>query len=96
MTRTLGSANVFKETGVKVPPVFSLNSSPIRFHPKVQCICPSFADTAILGDQAHRDMLEKNYGILTVEEVSEGFMQLVENCDNGAVVIVFKVFLVSF
>ena len=37
-------------------------------------------------------MLEKNYGILTVEEVSEGFMQLVENCDNGAVVIVFKVF----
>ena len=24
MTRTLGSANVFKETGVKVPPVFSL------------------------------------------------------------------------
>ena len=40
-------------------------------------------------------MLKKNYGILTVEEVSEGFMQLVENCDNGAVVIVFKVFLVS-
>ena len=40
-------------------------------------------------------MLEKNYGILTVEEVSEGFMQLVENCGNGAVVIVFKVFLVS-
>jgi len=73
MTRTLGSANVFKETGVKV-----------------QCICPSFADTAILGDQAHRDMLEKNYGILTVEEVSEGFMQLVENCGNGAAVIVFK------
>ena len=58
---------------------------------KVQCICPSFADTAILGDQAHRDMLEKNYGILTVEEVSEGFMQLVENCGNGAAVIVFKV-----
>ena len=29
MTRTLGSANVFKETGVKVRPVFSLNSSPI-------------------------------------------------------------------
>ena len=40
-------------------------------------------------------MLEKNYGILTVEEVSEGFMQLVENCGNGAVVIVFKVFLIS-
>ena len=29
MTRTLGSDNVFKETGVKVRPVFSLNSSPI-------------------------------------------------------------------
>ena len=39
--------------------------------------------------------MEKNYGILTVEEVSEGFMQLVENCGNGAAVIVFKVFLVS-
>ena len=45
--------------------------------------------------QDNRDMLEKNYGILTVEEVSEGFMQLVENCGNGAAVIVFKVFLVS-
>ena len=40
-------------------------------------------------------MLKKNFGILTVEEVSEGFMQLVENCGNGAVVIVFKVFLIS-
>ena len=36
-------------------------------------------------------MLKKNFGILTVEEVSEGFMQLVENCGNGAAVIVFKV-----
>merc|ERR1719204_1408762 len=77
MTRTLGSESTFKETGVKV-----------------QCICPSFADTAILNDKdggkTNRDMLEKNYGILTVEEVSEGFMQLVENCGNGAAVIVFK------
>ena len=40
-------------------------------------------------------MLEKNYGILTVEEVSEGFMQLVENCGNGAAVIVFKVLILS-
>ena len=81
---------------------------------QVQCICPSFADTAILNDkdggktnrdlldnhyyyhcQDNRNMLKKNYGILTVEEVSEGFMQLVENCGNGAVVIVFKVFSVS-
>jgi len=77
MTRTLGSDNVFKETGVKV-----------------QCICPSFADTAILDDKdggkTNRAVLEKTFGILTVEEVSEGFMQLVENCGNGAAVIVFK------
>jgi len=77
MTRSLGSKETFKETGVKV-----------------QCICPSFADTAILNDpdggNTNRAMLEKNYGILTVEEVSEGFMQLVENCGNGAAVIVFK------
>ena len=61
----------------------------------MQCICPSFADTAILNDldggNTNRTMLEKTYGILTVEEVSEGFMQLVENCGNGAAVIVFKV-----
>jgi len=77
MTRTLGSSTAFKETGVKV-----------------QCICPSFADTAILKDEkggnSHRDQLEKNYGLLTVEEVADGFMQLVENCGNGAAVIVFK------
>ena len=29
--------------------------------------------------------------IPSVEEVSEGFMQLVENCANGAAVIVYKV-----
>merc|ERR1719239_1345286 len=77
MTRTLGSSETFKETGVKV-----------------QCICPSFADTAILDDpdggNKNREMLQKIYGILTVEEVSEGFMQLVKNCGNGAAVIVFK------
>jgi len=76
MTRTLGSNETFKETGVKV-----------------QCICPAFADTAILNDffnDTNRSMLEKKFGILTVEEVSEGFMQLVENCGNGAAVIVFK------
>ena len=62
---------------------------------QVQCICPSFADTAILDDpdggNKNREMLQKIYGILTVDEVSEGFMQLVENCGNGAAVIVFKV-----
>jgi len=77
MTRTLGSKEVFRETGVKV-----------------QCICPAFADTAIIDDKdggrTFRDTLEKNFGILTVEEVSEGFMQLVESCGNGAAVIVFK------
>merc|ERR1712172_451788 len=81
MTRTLGSSDTFKETGVKV-----------------QCICPSFADTAILNDpdggNKNREMLQKNYGILTVEEVSEGFMQLVENCANGAAVIVFYDFTI--
>ena len=68
---------------------------PFQFSPQVQCICPSFADTAILNDpdvgNTNRVMMEKNYGILTMEEVSEGFMQLVENCGNGAAVIVFKV-----
>ena len=139
MTRTLGSDNVFKETGVKVhlhlfilrcncfqywelvpsnityipyqqchqssaSLAIPLKSSPppqlssfllVTLFTQVQCLCPSFADTAILNDKdggkTNRDMLEKTYGILTVEEVSEGFMQLVENCGNGAAVIVFKV-----
>ena len=93
MPRTLGSNETFKETGVKVWSFFHI--FPFSFSPQVQCICPSFADTAILNDpdggNANRTMLEKTYGILTVEEVSEGFMQLVENCGNGAAVIVFKV-----
>ena len=92
MTRSLGSNETFKETGVKV---FFSFFSPSSLFFQVQCICPSFADTAIINDpdggKKYRTMLEKNYGILTVEEVSEGFMQLVENCGNGAAVIVFKV-----
>lgn len=77
MTKSLGCKDAFRETGVKV-----------------QCICPSFADTAIIDDEdggdTFRKKLNENFGILSVEDVSEGFMQLVENCDNGATVIVFK------
>ena len=76
MTRTLGSKNVFQETGVKV-----------------QAICPCFADTAIIDDKdggrEFRAQLEASTGILAVEEVAEGFMQLVEHCGNGAAVLVY-------
>jgi len=76
MTRTLGSRDVFQETGVKV-----------------QAICPCFADTAIIDDKdggaKYREQLAATTGILAVEEVAEGFMQLVQNCGNGAAVIVY-------
>merc|ERR1712142_346909 len=77
LTRTLGSAVVYKETGVKV-----------------QCICPSFVDTAIIidhdGGDTFRTYLKKSFGLLTVEDVSDAFLQLIQTCDNGAALAVYK------
>merc|ERR1719184_291214 len=77
LTRTLGSAAVYKETGVKV-----------------QCICPSFADTAIIidhdGKTTFKTYLQKNFGLLTVEDVSEAFLELIQSCGNGAAIAVYK------
>merc|ERR1712192_125037 len=59
---------------------------------KVQCLCPCFADTAIIDDKdggnTFRKSLESSIGVLPVESVAEAFMQLVEKCDNGAALIV--------
>jgi len=59
---------------------------------KVQCLCPCFADTAIIDDKdggnTFRRSLENSIGILTVESVADAFLQLVEKCDNGAALIV--------
>jgi len=59
---------------------------------KVQCICPCFADTAIIDDKdggkTFRKTLEDSIGILSVESVADAFMQLVENCGNGEALIV--------
>jgi len=59
---------------------------------KVQCLCPCFADTAIIDDKdggnTFRRSLENSIGILSVESVADAFMQLVEKCDNGAALIV--------
>merc|ERR1712192_108505 len=57
---------------------------------KVQCLCPCFADTAIIDDKdggnTFRKSLESSIGVLPVESVADAFMQLVEKCDNGAAV----------
>jgi len=77
LTRTLGSAPVYRETGVKV-----------------QCICPSFADTAIIidhdGGNTFKTYLQKNFGLLTVEDVSDAFLELIQSCGNGAAIAVYK------
>jgi len=77
ITRTLGSAGVYKETGVRV-----------------QCICPSFADTAIIkdhdGGDTFKTFLQDNYGLLTVEDCSNAFLELIQTCDNGAAIAVYK------
>ena len=42
---------------------------PVHLLLQVQCICPAFADTAIIDDadggKTYRQTLEKNFGILT-------------------------------
>jgi len=77
MTRSLGTEETFRHTGVKV-----------------QCICPAFADTAIINDKdggdSFRKELDESIGIISVGEVADGFMQLVEHCDNGAALIIYK------
>merc|ERR1712106_322053 len=77
VTRTLGSPQVYKETGVKV-----------------QCICPSFADTAIIDDpdggSTNRTYLKETFGLLTVEDVSNAYLELIQSCGNGAAIAVVK------
>merc|ERR1711915_352968 len=53
---------------------------------KVQCICPSFADTAIIDDANGGDTFRN----LTVEEVSSAFIELIETCGNGAAMAIYK------
>jgi len=77
LTRSLGREDIFSQTGVKV-----------------QCICPAFADTAIINDKdggdSFRKELNESIGIISVGEVANGFMQLVEHCDNGAALVIYK------
>jgi len=59
---------------------------------KVQCICPSFADTAIISDLGPgvRDGINKKFGIMTPEFVGEGFIKLIKHGGNGAALVVAK------
>merc|ERR1719315_143676 len=57
---------------------------------KVQCICPSFAETGILSDLEgdSKSLIEKKIGIMTAEYVADAFIKLVTKCKNGAAVVV--------
>jgi len=55
---------------------------------KVQCICPSFADTAIVSSLTSnsQNRIEKEFGLMTPEFVGDCFLKLVkwrERCGDG-------------
>lgn len=57
---------------------------------KVQCICPTFADTAILTPipDSGRDKIRKLTTLMTPEYVAEAFLLLIKECGNGAAIAV--------
>jgi len=59
---------------------------------KVQCICPSFADTAILSDLAPgaRDRIQDKIGIMKVDDVADAFEKLVTKGENGDAICIVK------
>ena len=68
LTRTLGVSFTILSTDILLK---LLQSAAVYKETgvRVQCICPAFADTAIIKDQAdsaaYRSYLEENFGILT-------------------------------
>jgi len=59
---------------------------------KVQCICPSFAETAIISDLGPgvKESINSRFGIMTPEFVGEGFIKLIKYGGNGAALAVAK------
>jgi 15-hydroxyprostaglandin dehydrogenase (NAD) len=60
---------------------------------KVQCICPSFADTAIIKDIDQYSAFNaavKKFGVMTPEYVAEAFIKLVTRCKTGEAIVVIK------
>lgn len=58
---------------------------------KVQCICPSFADTAILAPikgTEHGNEIKSKFGHMTPEYVAEAFIGLIKEGRNGDAVVV--------
>merc|ERR1712107_120994 len=57
---------------------------------KVQCLCPSFADTAIISDNAFgvKETLKKVFGLMTPECVGEAFIKLIKSGSNGSAMAV--------
>lgn len=64
----------------------------LRTGVKVQCICPSFADTAILSDLApgSRDRIQNKIGIMKVDVVADAFVKLVTTGANGDALCIVK------
>jgi len=60
---------------------------------KVQCICPAFADTAIIKDidqQSAFSAAVKKFGVMTPEYVAQCFFKLVTRCATGDAIVVVK------
>lgn len=59
---------------------------------KVQCICPSFADTAIVSElgEGTKERIKEKMGIMKVDVVADAFVKLVTTGGNGEALCILK------
>jgi len=60
---------------------------------KLQCICPSFADTNIIREgikEEETDAVKKTFGLMSPEYVAEAFYSLITVGGNGDAIVVVK------
>jgi len=55
----------------------------------VKCLCPAYADTAILPPE-RREKLKASFGLMTPDFVALAFMNLVRDCSSGSALAVMK------
>ncbi|KAL5004586.1 hypothetical protein ScPMuIL_018042 [Solemya velum] len=76
----------------------ALNSDTLKWDIRYLCMCPAFADTALIGaikesTGLHKEVdtgIEKAGGILSVQEVADGFMKMILTSDNGGLAVISK------
>jgi len=77
LTRSLGNKINFAKTGVMV-----------------QCVCPNFVDTNLIREgiadaEKAKEKIKKKFGICKPDDVAKAFLHLIQDCSNGATLVVF-------